>query len=121
MGIVVAGCVSRLFLFGAESRFSYLTLLYLSSCFLGVSLLVVTMACLCFVAIAYLFSGAGDVLCNVTMFVIYTFPLLIIIILLVYVQMYRYLKQLSGLAWRRCLMATTMVTIIFSLSVSIGV
>jgi hypothetical protein len=122
MGVVVAGGVSRFLLFGAELRFSYLTSLYLSGYFFGVSLLVVTMACLCFVTIAYLFSGTGDILYNVTMFAIYMFPLLIsIVTLLVHVQMYRCLKQLSGLAWWRCMLATTMATLIFSLSVGVGV
>ena len=58
-----------------------------------------TMAYLCFVAIAYLFSSTGDALYHATMFTIYMFPLLIIIAtLLVYVQMYQCLKPLSGLA-----------------------
>ncbi|MFT6221164.1 MAG: hypothetical protein ACJA0C_000564 [Candidatus Endobugula sp.] len=54
--------------------------------------------------------------------IIYMFPLLIsIVTLLVHVQMYRCLKQLSGLAWWRCMLATTMATLIFSLSVGVGV
>jgi len=60
------------------------------------------MACLCLVAITYLFSGTGAILYNVTMFAIYTFPLLIIVMLLVYVQMYRCLKQLSVVALYDC-------------------
>jgi hypothetical protein len=122
MGIVVAGCVSRLLLLGSLPNFSYLTSLYLSSYVFGAGLLIVTFACLCFIAIAYMMSGNGDVSYDTIIYTIYISSLLVAItVLLTYVQMCRYFKQLTGVAWWRCILAAAIVTTIFSLSVGIGV
>jgi hypothetical protein len=121
-GIVVAGCISRLLLFGARPNFGYLTSLYLCSYFFGVALLLVNFACLCFVAIAYMLTGTGDLNVDILIYVIYTSPVFVgLATLLAYVQLYRYFRQLSELAWWRCIIATTIVTIVFSLSVWVGV
>ena len=122
-GIVISGCLVRLLFTGVDTPFSYLTSMYICGYFFGVSLLLVSLSCLLVVAIVYVLSSGNTVFVDYLLMTLITVvPFFILaIIVMIYVQNYRILRRLSDAGWFRCIVATTLTSVIFLLTMSFGI